>query len=213
MPRTLHISLIACALAPFLALAQPRLGLYIVSPVAFGTTVRAQMDQELQAIFAPTGLQIHKRTLQEPDAAEVFDRVIVMKFKGACDYRSLPMWKAGNSLGVTHTADAKILPFVEVDCDLVLRTLRTGVELRSYQLTPTEFANALARVAAHELYHALAHTRQHSDAGITKAALSAKELLAPRLELPQDSVRMIQNMLAHRSGTEVAAAVAATGQE
>ena len=45
------------------------------------------------------------------------------------------------------------------------------------------FGRALARVVAHELIHMLSNSPEHGAAGVMKASLSGKELIAANLPL------------------------------
>jgi hypothetical protein len=72
----------------------------------------------------------------------------------------------------------RVLPFSEVQCDQVRKTL--------FALEPTAGKNekqealglAMARVVAHELYHVLASSTAHASRGLAKAVLPFSDLVA-----------------------------------
>jgi hypothetical protein len=66
--------------------------------------------------------------------------------------------------------DGKVLPFSEVACDRVVQLLPDAPNRQSI------LGKALARVLAHELYHALADVTRHASEGIAKATLAAVDL-------------------------------------
>ena len=51
------------------------------------------------------------------------------------------------------------------------------------QPDPAVVGRALARVAAHEIYHIVAQTAEHQDKGIAKASFSTNDLTAARFDL------------------------------
>ena len=51
------------------------------------------------------------------------------------------------------------------------------------QVEPATFGRALARVAAHEIYHIVAQTTEHQERGVAKAAFSVRDLMSARFDL------------------------------
>ena len=88
---------------------------------------------------------------------------------------------AAPSLADTSIADGHILPFFRIDCTRLMSILGRSVD-------SDVLGRALARLAAHELYHIVGQTTEHPDAGIAKAAFSVRDLTAPRFELDAWSV-------------------------
>ena len=80
----------------------------------------------------------------------------------------------------------------EVDCDRLRTVLRSDLEGRDASGWSLMFGRALGRVLAHEMYHVLAHTAKHGRTGVTKGALSARELTAPGLQIAAESLRLIE---------------------
>lgn len=193
MKRATTVAAFVIGLIAFTGSGQTRLGLFVDPPPAVSAAVMQALDEELRSIFEPTGLDIRRRGFGEANRGEVFERVVVLRFRGACDWRGLPPGSRGNSMGLTHVSGESVLPFIEIDCDRVLRTLRGGLDSYPAAWSYRQFASALARVAAHEIYHAVGQTREHTAAGITKAALSRGELLTPHMSLCEEAVELIRS--------------------
>ena len=71
---------------------------------------------------------------------------------------------------------------------------------------PAVLGRALARVAAHEIYHIVAQTPEHEKSGLAKANLSSQELTANRLELDALSIaRMLP--LSNTQQSEIASGI------
>jgi hypothetical protein len=160
------------------------------------------IQNELEAIMAPTGLQFSWHPLAEA-GGQVSSQLAIIHFKGECDAEGLKS-EAGfpGPLGWTHISDGEILPFIDVNCDglriFVQREL-IGVPAAARE---TVLGRAMARILAHELYHLLANTRAHTGGGIARAAYNVQELLAPILHFGKkecDSLRGFREHLASQS--------------
>ena len=57
----------------------------------------------------------------------------------------------------------------------------------------TVYGSALGKVMAHEIYHMLAHESHHTATGLTKEALSSRELLDGSVSLPENAVDKIRH--------------------
>jgi hypothetical protein len=140
------------------------------------------MRAELQQLLAPTGIEIAWKTLAARKAGENFELVAVATFDGSCAADELPSSPPGvAALADTSIADRHVLPFFRIDCTRLVSMLGT-------HFGPEVLGRALGRLAAHELYHIVAHTTEHQDAGIAKAAFSVRDLTSSRFELDALSV-------------------------
>ena len=160
------------------------------------------IQNELQAIMAPTGLQFSWHPLTEA-GSQVTSQLAIIHFKGECDTEGLRQ-EAGfpGPLGWTHISDGEILPFIDVNCDVLRIFVQRDLIGVAAADRETVFGRAMARVLAHELYHLLANTRSHAGGGIGKAAYSVQELLAPILNFGKkecDSLRGFRDHLAAHS--------------
>jgi hypothetical protein len=161
------------------AQAQTRiLALYLDSPRGLDSESNAVMHEELQRLLAPAGLEIVWKHMIDRKAGENFDLVAVTSFAGSCtvDKRSAAVTASAVSLADTSISDGHILPFFRVDCTRLIAMLGSQVE-------PATFGRALARVAAHEIYHIVAQTTEHQERGVAKAAFSVRDLTSTRFDL------------------------------
>lgn len=168
------------------------------------------MRQEVAAILAPAGLATEWCPPGDSCVSETAALVIV-KVHGSCrmDQIPLPTRKIG-PLGWTHITDGDVLPFSGIDCDRV----RDYIGRLASPAKPPEreaiLGRALARVLAHELYHALARTEQHGKSGVAKRTHSALELLSAQFGFhPADCHRLRSALSGQHDTLEVHASSAA----
>lgn len=141
------------------------------------------LQAELDTVMQPSRLDLQWRSLESATGSEVSPELVVVHFKGHCDVNGLLSVGAyAGPLGWTHLSDGEILPFVDINCDAVRLFLQRGLIHLPDAERPTAFGRAVARVMAHELYHALARTTKHGSSGIAKPAYSMQELLGARFE-------------------------------
>lgn len=145
-------------------------------------TVLSSLQDEVRVIASPLGLAIEWKSLAGEHSAQVGGRLVVAKFLGLCDTRGLPAppFREGG-LGRTHVSDREVLPFIDVDCGRIRGYLRAPL----MQLEPHErdevLGRALGRVFAHELYHVVARTTQHSHGSVDQSSYTVAELTDPTL--------------------------------
>ena len=148
-----------------------------------------EMRRELSKVFKPTNLNIAVRLRQETKPDEMFNDVVMVKLKGTCKMQNLaPLMDERGPFAFTHTVDGKILPFSEVACDHIARSIgqaMLGDEMRDRDRL---FGRALARVMAHEIVHMVGKCSDHSHAGVFRHALSDRQLLAEKLELDAEDI-------------------------
>lgn len=143
------------------------------------------------------GLQLDIRERNDIAPHEQFAGLVLFEMKGSCSMDALP----ANALRVNtrsaeravlamaYSADGAILPFGVVECDQVRKSLQRIVGRAAPQSDQAAFGSALGLVIAHEIYHMLAHSSQHTRHGVTKESLSPRELVEGTLSLP-DSARL-----------------------
>ncbi len=114
----------------------------------------------------------------------------------------------GWALGLTHVSDGKILPFIEIHCSRVVGVLAHRLGERNPRLEAGIVGRAVARVAAHEIYHVLANSAEHDTEGLAKEALSFNDLYGYDARLSSKSLSAIVHSLrgAREPGAFTAAA-------
>ncbi len=141
-------------------------------------SVRA-LGTELRRLLSRADVQVDVMLKDSLPSHAEFHDVVLVKMKGHCSMDVLPVSALSDERGplaMTYAVEGTVLPFADVDCDRV----RTSVQRVCGRAHPkeheSEYSVALARVMAHELYHILARSPDHTRAGISKEALSSAEL-------------------------------------
>lgn len=150
-----------------------------------------EMRKELAKVFKPTNLTLDVRLRQDTKPEETFSDVVLVKLKGTCRMQNYaPLMDERGPFAWTHTVDGKILPFSEVACDHVARSIQQAIGSESRDRDRL-LGRALARVMAHEIVHMVGKCSDHSHAGVFRHALSGRQLIAEKLELePEDIARL-----------------------
>jgi hypothetical protein len=144
------------------------------------------MHEELQRLLAPAGIEIVWKQLKDRKSGENFDLVAVTSFAGSCAVdKSVSVVSSPVSLADTSISDGHVLPFFRIDCFRVVGMLGPQIE-------PAVLGRALARVAAHEIYHIVAQTAEHQEKGVAKASFSARDLTAARFDLDVRSLAFMR---------------------
>jgi predicted nucleotidyltransferase len=151
------------------------------------------LQRELQGILSDAHIRVNVKLKSAlPDYAE-FKELVVFKLKGHCTLDGLPIAALSDERGplaMTYSVDGEILPFGEVECDRLQRTVRANPHSMGL-FRQSAFNTALARVIAHEIYHMLACSNVHTKSGVTKESLSALELSSGALSFPAEAKRRL----------------------
>jgi hypothetical protein len=162
------------------------------------------MQREVDAIMRPAGLNVRWRQLKENRGTETFSGVVVVKFKGRCEVQP---WRGMTSepeltnektvLGTSLVSGGHVLPFSEVECDHVRKTL--AYEERSTTMDRQHaLGRAMGRVVAHELYHVLACTTKHGDHGLSRATQSLKGMVEGKQSFSTNDATAIRQGISRR---------------
>jgi hypothetical protein len=163
--------LLLAVVLPLTAADRPSsLGIFVDFSNAPAPGAVREMKQQVAALLNTSGMVLQWRTVQENRGAESFDQLVVVRFKGRCVARpgtpDLLDWDHV-TLASTVVRDGHVLPYSEVDCDQVRRSLGEKVGW---------LGRALGVVVAHEVQHVLQNTIRHATTGWMKRALDWKDL-------------------------------------
>ena len=193
--RARCLALAGCALLiPGLVSASTLTVLVDYDRPAAPATVKA-LESELASIMAASEIRVSLKNRAELADHEQFENVVLFHMRGTCSMKAMPVGALSDERGplaMTYSVNGELLPFGEVQCDRVRASVRRTVGLSDPEAHEPEFGVALARVMAHEVYHMVAHTADHSHAGVAKAALSSRELTGKRLDLDPAAKSAIQ---------------------
>lgn len=148
------------------------------------TLVSTALHQEVEAIFRETGYSFNWVNRGEMRAEDSYPDLVLIRLKSACGSNPLPLATAsmkGSALAWAHISEGDMLPFIEVDCARLSRMLRASGFGESEHSQRQMLGKALGRVLAHELYHVLTGSNQHSHAGVAQAVLSPALLTSSTL--------------------------------
>lgn len=155
------------------------------------------MRQEVERLLGDAGMQVDFRLRRDLPAHSEFPDLVLFKMRGSC---TMDNWHAADSpndqpapLAMTYSENGQLLHFGEVACDRVRESLQRVVGRGDPQKYQSALGNALGVVIAHEMYHMLADTKSHTKRGLTKEALSGRELLNGDLALPPLARQAIQS--------------------
>lgn len=142
----------------------------------------AELKSELNDIMRDTGRRLDVRLRQQAAPDESFEDVVLVKLRGTCAMqRDYPFMDERGPLAWSHSTDGAILPFAEVSCDRIARSVSTALTVFEQRQADKYLGRALGRVLAHELYHILGKTHEHNtDGSIAKPAISAKQLISDK---------------------------------
>jgi hypothetical protein len=185
--------------------APPRIGIFMdfqqaVSP----QTIRA-MQHEVMTILGVTGAVFSWLELNHEAQSETFDDLAVLRFEGSCEASDSggEALTRDIALGSTEVTDGEVSPFTKVHCGPIARCLRPLLA-GSSAMRDALFGRALGRVVAHELYHILAKTREHTRNGVTAYLLTPYDLLRDHCELDRKAlVALGERMRIRKSGAEL----------
>jgi len=138
----------------------------------------ATLRQNLDTLLAPGSLGLDWHDLTAGAGTSSYPSLVVLRFYGQCDLSLAPAAQLTTGpLGWTDLSDGRILPFASVDCDRVRVFLGKDLTRLAAPERTRRFARALARVAAHEIYHVLAQTSHHAAEGVFQSAYTRANLL------------------------------------
>jgi len=158
-------------------IAGSRVGVYLDFDQPASRTATAAMQKEAADALRLQGFDIAWRMVAENQGDEVFERLVVVKFTGACASEGfLRPTREILVLGTTEVSSGQVLPYSQVHCDEVRRLLPAFEFATDRSRGDVGLGRAFGRVLAHELYHVLMGTTHHSSAGLAKAIQSTDDL-------------------------------------
>jgi len=148
----------------------------------------AEMKAELEKLMHSVGVNL--RWWDARKALGTTEReLVVVELRGVCDaphqVPSGPSLQNQSALGSSAVSDGQILPFSWLDCTTLSRFIGRYVADLPPPQRDFAYGRAMARLAAHELYHVLRHRGDHSLTGIGKAQFTASDLLVDHLEFEE----------------------------
>ncbi|MBI3693406.1 MAG: hypothetical protein HY238_01000 [Acidobacteria bacterium] len=146
------------------------------------TTLEAMKD-EIALLMRPAEYQVEWRAYEEALGEEIFSRLAIVRFRGTCRMGEFPPpAERSSALAIAHSSDGVIIPYADVQCDQVRGMIQSMVARENFPRREMLLGRALGRVLAHELYHVLTRKPGHHKDGITKPALTPRDLVVDPIE-------------------------------
>lgn len=165
------------------------------------------MKRELAPLMSAAGYRVAWRVAHEQSVSTP-DTLVVVELRGSCGMPagSEPLGGAADThtLATTASSDGVVLPFSAVNCGALTRVLAPYLASDAGARRDFLYGRAMARLLAHELYHILAHTRDHDREGIAKSHFSFTDLLTEQFEFEPTALARFQHPSADEGPTATA---------
>jgi hypothetical protein len=182
------------------------------------------MRHETEALLRTAGYHVdwlNAHGTQQPDTTA---NLIVLRLIGTCaappgQSVAAPFAEGLSHLATTSMVDGRILPYSQVDCQSLTRLLSVplnpdGPARRNYL-----YGRAMGRLVAHELYHILGQTVEHSRGGVGKQCFTLADLTAEVFEFEPGALAQLRRQAgwttagaAHNNGEPVSVIFTQTGR-
>jgi hypothetical protein len=161
------------------AATDSELVVYLKSDPAQPAAPVTYMKRELTSLMRAAGYRV------EWGGESNSDFLVVVELNGNC---VLPAGYAGRdvpaatspALASTNVTDGRVLPFASVNCGALTRSLSTVLSKDAAAQRDFYYGRAMARVIAHELYHIVMRTTDHSRNGVSRSCFSTSDLVTER---------------------------------
>ena len=175
----------------------PRIGVFLDFDQEPPPAAIQAMEREVGVLLAETGARFSWLMLNKDAGADTFDDLAVLRFRGNCHMPQLGLAASEDgariTLGSTEIASERVTPYSRVECDQITACIASLLRSSCVRDRQTAFSRALGRVVAHELYHILARTRQHTHAGISKALQSPFDLIKENFQLDHQALLLLRS--------------------
>jgi hypothetical protein len=174
----------------------PRIGIFLDFDQEPPLAAILAMEREVGLLLSETGARFSWLMLNKDTRAETFDGLAVLRFRGNCHMPQLGLATSDDgariTLGSTEVESERVTPYSSVECDQITACIASLLRSSCARDRQTAFSRALGRVVAHELYHILARTRQHTHAGISKAMQSPFDLIKENFQLDKQALVLLR---------------------
>ena len=176
----------------------PRVGIFLDFEQSPSESSLQAMQREVAVVLGETGAKFSWHTLNMAPAGQTFDELAVLRFGGSCRAGTLTAAEAGServTLGSTEVASEGVTAYSRVECD----KLQSSLAGMLATFCPTDrdgvFGRALGRVVAHELYHILGRTTEHTHGGVSKALQTPFDLVRQDFHLDRQALLWLRQRL------------------
>jgi hypothetical protein len=167
------------------------------------------MKRELSGIMESAGYRVVFNDVSAPDPRGQYSVLAVLELHGTCgmpagNYRLERSVASGASLAETAVSSGVVLPFSHINCAVLTRLIGPVLADEVRAQRDYFYGRAMARIAAHELYHVMMGTRAHSHEGVAKASFSVNDLLDERFDFDRIALARLRRKAAESESPLVA---------
>jgi hypothetical protein len=173
------------------------------------------MKRELSGMMQSAGYRVVYDDPRNPDRDTQFSMLAVLELRGSCglppgNFRVERAVASGASLAETSVSAGVVLPFSRINCANLTRLIGPVLSDEPGAQRDYLYGRALARVAAHELYHVMMGSRDHGHQGIAKPSFSVADLLDERFDFDRVAIALLRQKAVGAEGrAEIADAAGA----
>jgi hypothetical protein len=187
----------------------PRIGIFLDFDSVPSISSIQVMQREVAAALAATGAHLSWLTRKKGAQSETFDELAVLRFRGSCRMEKFEhpgIQETGPmTLGATHLGSGGVSPYSSVECDQIKTCISGLLATSCARDRETAFGRALARVVAHELYHILAKTTEHTRHGISKGLQTSFDLIRENFQFDRLALARLRQRLFSAAGGNLTA--------
>jgi hypothetical protein len=166
--------------------ANAKLAVYLKTPASQTIRPLDSMKRELARLMQTAGYTLEWRGPQDSNI-DTGAFLAMVELRGDCEAPSGKPSAGATLPGMadlasTSVSDGHVLPFSWVNCANVTQFLTPALADLPGARADFILGRAIARLVAHEFYHMLMQTREHTGIGISKPCFTAGDLLTERFE-------------------------------
>jgi hypothetical protein len=183
--------------------ATAKLAVYLKTAASQAARPLDSMKRELSRLMQTAGYALEWRGPQDSNI-DTSAFLAVVELRGDCEAASGSLLRGStlpgmSGLASTFVSDGQVLPFSWVNCGNVTKLLAPSLVDRPAAHRDFIFGRAVARLIAHEFYHILMQTREHTRNGISKPCFTATDLLTNSFEFEYAALAQLWRSQAGRA--------------
>jgi len=140
------------------------------------------------------GYRVEWRDPKKPSLKINFGHLVVVELRGHCSapLETLPPIQSPVSLASSPVVNGRVLPFSHVECPALSRLLGPSLINDTEMERDYLYGRAMGRLLAHEFYHVLGQTIQHTGSGISKDRFTAADLLGEHFDFEDGALTRLR---------------------
>ena len=155
------------------------------------------MKRELSGIMQAAGYRVVYSDPRSPASETPYSALVVLELRGSCgmpagNYRVERAVASGASLAETSVSEGVVMPFSRINCANLTRLIGPVLAEEAGAQRDYYYGRAMARVAAHELYHVVMGSRDHGHEGVAKPNFSVADLLDQQFDFDRDALSRLR---------------------